>query len=175
MPTKPGGRVQPGGTQKSTPNQIPWPQPQLAPHSKSKPTHHNPETQQITRPRQNRLENSRGNRNTMATTNTSKHEATAGRAHPRSTPRPMRGGWQEGLVELNRLGRLTLVRSGPAPARRAANPAGRVPGRRGRRDLGRSAGEIGLGLARGGGGRRGGAGGGGGGGERKETGFKQWD
>jgi hypothetical protein len=50
MPTKPGGRVQPGGTQKSTPNQIPCPQPQLAPHSKSKPTHHNPQTQQITRP-----------------------------------------------------------------------------------------------------------------------------
>jgi len=70
---------------------------------------------------------------------------------------------------------LTLVRSGPAAARGAANPPGRVPGRRGRRDLGRGAGEIGLGLTRGGGGRRGGAGGGGGGGERKETGFKQWD
>lgn len=44
---------------------------------------------------------------------------------------------------------------GPArdAARGAANPAGRVPGRRGRRDLGRGAGEIGLGLARGGGGR----------------------
>ena len=70
---------------------------------------------------------------------------------------------------------LTLVRSGPAAARGAANPPGRVPGRRGRRDLGRSAGEIGLGLARGGGGRRGGAGGGGGEGERKEMGFKQWD
>ena len=127
MPTKTGGRVQPGGTQKSTPNQIPCPQPQLAPHSKSKPTHHNPETQQITRPRRNRLENSRGNRNTMTTTNTSKHEATAGRAHPRSTPSPMRGGWQEGLVELNRRGTY------PGPVRaccsaRSGESAGARPG-----------------------------------------------
>lgn len=63
---------------------------------------------------------------------------------------------------------LCLVRSGRAAARGAANPAARVPGRHGRRDLRRGAGEIGLGLARGGGGRRGGAGGGGGEGERKE-------
>jgi hypothetical protein len=42
------------------------------------------------------------------------------------------------------------------------NPAGRVPGRNGRRDLAPAAGEIGLGLARGGGGRRGGGGGSGG-------------
>ena len=60
------------------------------------------------------------------------------------------------------------------------NPAGRVPGRNGRRDLVPAAGEIGLGLARGGGGRRGGGGGSGvleGKGRPGEEGegFKQWD
>lgn len=92
MPTKDGGRVETGGIQKSTINQISRPQPQPAPHSESKPTHEHSQTQQITRPHQNRPDNSHGNRNSTTPTNTSKHQAAAGRAHPRSNPSPMRGG-----------------------------------------------------------------------------------
>jgi hypothetical protein len=52
------------------------------------------------------------------------------------------------------------------------SPAGRFPGRRGRRDLGPGAVEIGLGLGRGGGGRRGRGGGddGGKGGNERDLG-----
>jgi hypothetical protein len=156
IPTIDGGRVQTIGTQKSTPSYIPRCQQQHAPRSESKPSHDHPK---------------RTKSNAQAEIASIIHAKT-------ETPRPGHTGasmkplqdetvpgaplaqCEEGSRRAwsSSTGTGNLPWPGRAAARGAVNPAGRVPGRNGRRDLVPAAGEIGLGLARGGDGRRGGGG-----------------
>lgn len=92
IPTIDGGRVHTADTQKSTPSNIPRCHQKYAPRSESKPRHDYPNEPNQTLISRNRLDNSRKNRNSTTRTHRSKHEASAGRYRPGSTPSPMRGG-----------------------------------------------------------------------------------